>query len=139
MQQLMWLLALLALPTAAGARGPSGVALVGLTHEYRSNPLGTDALHPRFGWKLVSARRNTMQSAYQIQVARDPIARRWKGKPDLGFGSSPVRRFAVPALWRSPSAIANAIPLAGARLGCHRARIQVERTHLLGNGPAVDW
>lgn len=75
MQQLMWLLALLALPTAAGARGPSGVTLVGLTHEYRRNPLGTDALHPRFGWKLVSARRNTMQSAYQIQVARDPIAR----------------------------------------------------------------
>ncbi|MBB6673109.1 alpha-L-rhamnosidase [Cohnella nanjingensis] len=40
-----------------------------LTCEYRKNPLGTDAKRPRFGWKLISERRGTVQQAYRIQVA----------------------------------------------------------------------
>lgn len=37
---------------------------------YRVNPIGLDEL-PRFSWKLVSEKENTVQQAYQIQVIRD--------------------------------------------------------------------
>ena len=45
-----------------------------LTTEYRVNPLGTDTPRPRLSWKLVSPLRNTVQAAYQIQVATDAAA-----------------------------------------------------------------
>ena len=37
--------------------------------EYQENPLGIDTVKPRFSWILLSDRRNTMQTAYHIQVA----------------------------------------------------------------------
>ncbi len=37
--------------------------------EYRENPLGIDTIKPRFSWILLSDRRNTIQTAYHIQVA----------------------------------------------------------------------
>ncbi|MHB1485225.1 MAG: family 78 glycoside hydrolase catalytic domain [Saccharofermentanales bacterium] len=37
--------------------------------EYKQNPIGIDAEHPRFFWMLSSDRQNTLQVAYQIQVA----------------------------------------------------------------------
>ena len=37
--------------------------------EYLENPLGIDTVKPRFSWILLSDRRNTMQTAYHIQVA----------------------------------------------------------------------
>ncbi|MDD1652764.1 MAG: hypothetical protein LUO86_07000 [Methanomicrobiales archaeon] len=37
--------------------------------EYQENPLGIDAVEPRFSWILLSERRNTAQAAYRIQVA----------------------------------------------------------------------
>lgn len=37
--------------------------------EYRVNPVGIDITRPRLSWKLVSDRRGTMQSAYQIRCA----------------------------------------------------------------------
>ncbi|MBO7743075.1 family 78 glycoside hydrolase catalytic domain [Paenibacillus sp. MWE-103] len=40
-----------------------------LTCEYRTNVLGTDVKVPRFGWKLRSDRRGTLQTAYRLQVA----------------------------------------------------------------------
>ncbi|MGG1311994.1 family 78 glycoside hydrolase catalytic domain [Cohnella laeviribosi] len=40
-----------------------------LTINGKTNPLGTDGAAPRFGWKLESERRGTMQAAYRIQVA----------------------------------------------------------------------
>jgi alpha-L-rhamnosidase len=60
------------------AQGP--VIVVGLRHEYRANPLGTDALHPRLSWRIESSTRNTTQSAYQIQVATDSTALVRSGK-----------------------------------------------------------
>jgi alpha-L-rhamnosidase len=36
--------------------------------EYQDNPLGIDVVQPRLSWKLASARRGVVQSAYQIQV-----------------------------------------------------------------------
>lgn len=47
----------------------SVLRVVGLKTEYRTNPLGTDVLRPRLSWRLESEKRNTMQAAYQIQVA----------------------------------------------------------------------
>ena len=37
--------------------------------EYKENPVGIDARQPRLSWQIQSARRGTLQSAYQIQVA----------------------------------------------------------------------
>jgi alpha-L-rhamnosidase len=41
----------------------------GLRVEYLANPVGIDVVQPRLSWRIASARRNTMQAAYQIQVA----------------------------------------------------------------------
>jgi alpha-L-rhamnosidase len=38
--------------------------------ENLSNPLGMDVTFPRFTWQLVSDQRNTMQTAYEIRVAK---------------------------------------------------------------------
>ena len=53
----------------AAAQAPPSVT--GLRVEYRANPVGNDALHPRLSWRLESGERNTTQSAYEIQVAAD--------------------------------------------------------------------
>lgn len=37
--------------------------------EYRENPLGIGVLRPRYSWVLVTDKRNTRQSAFQLQVA----------------------------------------------------------------------
>ena len=49
----------------------SRLAVTDLRVEYLRDPLGIDVPHPRFSWKIVSADRNTMQAAYQVQVARN--------------------------------------------------------------------
>jgi alpha-L-rhamnosidase len=41
----------------------------GLRVEYLINPLGIDAARPRLSWRLASTQRNTVQAAYQLQVA----------------------------------------------------------------------
>jgi alpha-L-rhamnosidase len=41
----------------------------GLRVEYLTNPLGIDAAPPRLSWRLASTQRNTVQAAYQLQVA----------------------------------------------------------------------
>jgi alpha-L-rhamnosidase len=37
--------------------------------EYKVNPVGIDVMRPRLSWKLVSGKRNVMQTAYEIRVA----------------------------------------------------------------------
>ncbi|MEU6375150.1 family 78 glycoside hydrolase catalytic domain [Streptomyces sp. NPDC046909] len=44
----------------------------GLTVEHRTDPLGVDAAHPRFGWRMRSAGRGRSQGAYEILVASSP-------------------------------------------------------------------
>ena len=39
-----------------------------LRTEYQKNPLGLDAVRPRFSWKIESDQSGTMQTAYQIRV-----------------------------------------------------------------------
>jgi alpha-L-rhamnosidase len=47
----------------------SKLVVVGLTCEYKRNPLGMDIKRPRISWKIESALRGTMQKMYQIQVS----------------------------------------------------------------------
>ncbi|XUL86209.1 family 78 glycoside hydrolase catalytic domain [Streptomyces galilaeus] len=51
----------------------SGTTVSGLTAEHRTDPLGVDAEHPRFGWRMTSDARGRRQSAYRIQVASSPV------------------------------------------------------------------
>ena len=46
-------------------------AVTGMRVEYSTNPLGIDPVRPRLSWRITSSERNTMQAAYQIQVARN--------------------------------------------------------------------
>src|SRR5712692_3070034 len=45
------------------------LSVSGLRVEYLTNPVGIDAAPPRLSWRLVTTKRNTMQAAYQVQVA----------------------------------------------------------------------
>ncbi|MFD0052861.1 family 78 glycoside hydrolase catalytic domain [Streptomyces sp. NPDC127168] len=61
--------------TAAPVETPAdggGTSVTGLTTEHRTNPLGTDAPRPRFGWRTHSTARGRRQTAYRILVATDP-------------------------------------------------------------------
>jgi alpha-L-rhamnosidase len=53
-------------PSLSAQQAPK---VTGLRVEYLTNPLGIDAVRPRLSWRLASAERNTMQAAYELQVA----------------------------------------------------------------------
>ena len=57
--------------TARPAPTDSTLRVDQLRTEYLSNPLGTDVRRPRLSWRLVSTRRNTVQTAYEIAVSND--------------------------------------------------------------------
>ncbi|GAA4313087.1 hypothetical protein GCM10023086_33890 [Streptomyces venetus] len=57
---------------AEASRRPDTRAVWGLTVEHRTDPLGTDASRPRFGWRMRSAVRGRSQGSYQILVASSP-------------------------------------------------------------------
>ncbi|GFZ93227.1 alfa-L-rhamnosidase [Paenibacillus marchantiophytorum] len=40
--------------------------------EYKENPIGIDIQHPRISWQIQSDTRSWLQSAYHIQISRDP-------------------------------------------------------------------
>ncbi|MFF7162265.1 family 78 glycoside hydrolase catalytic domain [Streptomyces sp. NPDC008086] len=88
---------------ASAAPTPRRTAVEGLTVEHRTNPLGVDATHPRFGWRTASPVRGRRQSAYRILVATAPD-RLTPGRADVwnsGRVTSPdsvAVRYAGPAL-----------------------------------------
>src|ERR1700754_4949334 len=43
----------------------------GLLCENRTNPIGMDVAHPRFSWKITADKRNTMQTAYRVDVSEN--------------------------------------------------------------------
>lgn len=57
------------IPLAAAPHQSHAVEIVDLRSEYRTNPLGIDAIAPRLSWRLQSDTRGTMQTAYQVRVA----------------------------------------------------------------------
>jgi len=44
------------------------VSVTGLLTENRINPIGIDVAQPGFSWQLMSEKRNTLQSAYEIKL-----------------------------------------------------------------------
>src|SRR5215510_12062283 len=47
----------------------SQLSVKNLLCENLINPIGLDVKTPRFSWQMVSDKRNTMQSAYELEVA----------------------------------------------------------------------
>jgi len=74
--------ALLALAILAPVPPQAPLEVGGLRVEYLTNPLGIDAAPPRLSWRLTSSQRNTVQAAYQVQVASNEAALR-RGTPLL--------------------------------------------------------
>lgn len=50
----------------------AAIGLTKLTVEGRTEPLGFDVTAPRFGWQIVSDKKNVMQEGYQLQVSTAP-------------------------------------------------------------------
>jgi alpha-L-rhamnosidase len=50
------------------SRSTGPLLVYDLRCEYQDNPLGIDVVQPRLSWKLASAQRGVVQSAYQIRV-----------------------------------------------------------------------
>lgn len=50
------------------------VTLTNLLCENLTNPIGIDIENPRFSWQLISNTRSTMQTAYEIRLAKSPKA-----------------------------------------------------------------
>src|SRR6266853_867540 len=59
----------LALTALAPGQPVAQVTVGGLRGEYLTNPIGIDVTQPRLRWRIESNRRNTVQAAYQLQVA----------------------------------------------------------------------
>ena len=55
---------------SAFASGQPPISVVALRIEHKTNPNAIDSPKPRFSWQLQSRWRETVQRAYQIQVAR---------------------------------------------------------------------
>jgi alpha-L-rhamnosidase len=58
--------------TPPGQRPKGGMLLQNLRCEYRTDPLGIDAVQPRLSWTLAGSRRGERQTAYQVLVASSP-------------------------------------------------------------------
>ena len=50
-------------------QSPESTIVTSLKTDYYTNPLGIDNLSPRFSWIIEAGRQNTVQKAWQIQVA----------------------------------------------------------------------
>ena len=72
-----------------GKAAATDLAVVGLKVDYADHPLGLENPHPQLSWRLESARRNTLQSAYRILVASSEEILR-DGRGDL-WNSGRVR------------------------------------------------
>ncbi|OLC06854.1 MAG: alpha-L-rhamnosidase [Gemmatimonadetes bacterium 13_1_40CM_66_11] len=59
----------LSLTVLAPAQLHAQLTVAGLRVEYLTTPIGIDVVQPRLSWRIDSNRRNTMQAAYQLQVA----------------------------------------------------------------------
>ncbi|WP_254161434.1 glycoside hydrolase family 78 protein [Chryseosolibacter histidini] len=58
----------------AGTLSAQSLKIVNPVCEYRKDPLGLDLTPPRLSWQLSSAKRDVMQTAYEIRVATDASA-----------------------------------------------------------------
>lgn len=89
-------------PWARDVAGPvdaaSPVTLAGLTTERRTDPVGVDAVRPRFGWRLVSGANGQVQGRYQIAVGTSPGAADVWDSGQVASGQSVDVAYGGPAL-----------------------------------------
>ncbi|HET6482040.1 MAG TPA: family 78 glycoside hydrolase catalytic domain, partial [Actinoplanes sp.] len=83
---------------AAPVDAASPVTLAGLTTERRTDPVGVDAVRPRFGWRLVSAANGQVQGRYQIAVGSSPGAADVWDSGQVASGQSVDVAYGGPAL-----------------------------------------
>lgn len=55
----------------AGTVFSQDLSVLDLTTEYKKNPVGIDAMQPRFSWKINGKGNDIMQTAYSIKVGSD--------------------------------------------------------------------
>jgi alpha-L-rhamnosidase len=75
-------MAVLSLSPLRGAGQGAGVRLANLRCEMLHDPLGIDAMHPRFSWEIYGGSRGIRQVAYQLLAATSP-GKLEEGKADL--------------------------------------------------------
>jgi alpha-L-rhamnosidase len=56
------------------ADAQTALQLADLRTEYAASPVGIDVGAPRLSWRIESSRRGTLQTAYQVRVAKQPSA-----------------------------------------------------------------
>ncbi len=56
------------------AQAGQGLSVTNLRCEYKVNPLGIDATHPRLSWEITSTKRAVTQAAYEIRYAATEAA-----------------------------------------------------------------
>lgn len=66
-------LALSATGLSVSSFATPGTSIVGLTCEHLSNPIGIDAPHPRFSWRVTTTKPSMEQHAYQLFVGTDSM------------------------------------------------------------------
>jgi alpha-L-rhamnosidase len=91
-----------AAPASAAPTADDGTRITGLTVEHRTDPLGTDAARPRFGWRTDSAVRGRRQSAYRLLVATSP-ARLTPGRADVWDSGRVTSPDSVAVPYRGPA------------------------------------
>ncbi len=126
----------------APAKAATQVSVTGLRAEYMANPIGLGTARPRLSWRLVTDARNTMQSAYEIQVAtrEADLARGTHLLWDSGRLAS--GRVGARAVRRAGAAVGHALLLARARVDRGRRFVRVEpgrRTGKPGCSHPADW
>ena len=122
-------------PTLA-ARPPEGLRISGLMTENVVDPLGVQLSNVRLSWRLETATRGTMQSAYQIQVASSAAQSESGHLRSLGQREDRRRPILRRRLSGQAARLPPARPLAGDGMGQSRAD-RCQRSRFLGNGSAV--
>ncbi len=73
----------------------------GLETEYLENPIGIDAPHPRFTWRMADDRQGARQTAYRLLVSTDSLAL-INGKADL-WNTGTIKSDAMLIAYAGPS------------------------------------
>ncbi len=85
----------------AGSLRTQDLHVEALKTEYQQNPIAIDVRAPRLSWRIQTARRSTMQSAYKLRVATDSASLQRSPFWDSGrlqSSASILRPYAGPTL-----------------------------------------
>jgi alpha-L-rhamnosidase len=119
-------LVLLMLTTVMGLSvATAQITVTQLKCEYKTNPLGIDAVRPRLSWQIRSAKQGVLQTAFQIRVADAEV--KLKSSKELLWDSGKI-----------PSGNSLHIPYTGTALGS-RQRVYWQVKVWDNDGKSSDW